>query len=129
MALEIFVAIIDIGVPQHHSYRFEHPRKRRRFSEEADRFRISRSRTETRRLFSKGSGFVQNIFTYDEASEKAEDFILVEILYFLFNNRKTVGHINVEGYFTCSQVADVLQKLGYIPNDVFIALKSLAKLI
>lgn len=42
-------------------------------------------------------------------------------------NRKTVGHINLEGYFTCIQVADALQKLGYVPNDVFLTLNHLVK--
>jgi hypothetical protein len=79
-----------------------------------------------RRFFSKDSGFVQNIFAYDPASEKPDNFLITEILFFLFNNRKTIGLINVEGYFTCRQVADALQKLGYIPDDVFLALNYLA---
>jgi hypothetical protein len=80
-----------------------------------------------RRFFSKDSGFVQNVFSYDDEYEKADNFLLIEILFFLFKNRKTVGHINVEGYFTCLQVADALQKLGYVPDDVFLALKRLAR--
>jgi hypothetical protein len=80
-----------------------------------------------RRFFSKDSGFIQNIFTYDDESEKPDNFLIVEILFFLFNHRKTVGRINIEGYFTCSQVADALQKLGYVPNDVFLALKLLVR--
>jgi hypothetical protein len=46
-----------------------------------------------RRFFSKDSGFVQNIFAYDENSSKPDNFILIEILFFLFNNRKKIGHI------------------------------------
>jgi hypothetical protein len=80
-----------------------------------------------RRFFSDGSGFVQNIFGYDPASEKPDNFLLVEILFFLFRNRKVIGLINVEGYFTCRQVADAMQKLGYVPNDVFLAIKRLAR--
>jgi hypothetical protein len=75
-----------------------------------------------RRFFSNDSGFVQNIFAYDTASEKPDNFLLTEVLFFLFNNRKTIGRINVEGYFTGRQVADALQKLGYVPDDVLLAL-------
>jgi hypothetical protein len=80
-----------------------------------------------RRFFSNDSGFVQNIFTYDDQCEKPDNFLLIEVLFFLFKNRKTVGHINVEGYFTCTQVGDALQKLGYVPDDVFLTLKHLAR--
>jgi hypothetical protein len=78
-----------------------------------------------RRFFSNNSGFVQNIFAYDENSIKPDNFISIEVLFFLFNNRKTIGHINVEGYFTCTQVVDEMQKLGYVPEDVFLCLKHL----
>jgi len=80
-----------------------------------------------RRFFSKDSGFVQNIFTYDDQCEKPNNFLLIEILFFLFKNRKTVGLINVEGYFTCTQVADFMQKLGYVPDDIFLTIKHLAR--
>jgi len=78
-----------------------------------------------RRFFSKDSGFVQNIFSCHDECEKPDNFLTVEILFFLFTNRKTIGHINVEGYFTCFQVADALQKLGYVPDDVYLTLKLL----
>jgi hypothetical protein len=80
-----------------------------------------------RRFFSKDSGFVQNIFAYDDQCEKPDNFLPCEILFFLFRNRKLIGPINVEGYFTCAQVADELQKLGYVPSDVFITLKHLTR--
>lgn len=74
------------------------------------------------RFFSRDSGFVTNIFTYDPSMEKPDNFLYAEILYFLFRNRKTIGLINVEGYFTCTQVADALQNFGYVPKDVYAAL-------
>jgi hypothetical protein len=80
-----------------------------------------------RRLFSNDSGFVQNIFAYDATSKKPDNFILIEILFFLFSNRKMIGLINLEGYFTCQQVADALQKLGYVPDDVFLAIGNLVR--
>ncbi len=80
-----------------------------------------------RRFYSKGSGFVQNIFSYDENCVKPDNFMIVEILFFLFKNRKTTGRINIEGYFTCKQIVDEMQKLGYLPDDVFLGLKQLAR--
>jgi hypothetical protein len=80
-----------------------------------------------RRLFSEDSGFIQNIFSYDDTCEKPDNFLLVEILFFLFQNRKIVGAIGLEGYFSCRQIADALQKLGYIPGDVMIALRQLVR--
>ncbi len=80
-----------------------------------------------RRFFSKDSGFVQNIFSFEDENEKPDNFLIIEVLFFLFTHRKTIGHINIEGYFTCAQVADALQKLGYVPNDVFVTLKLLAR--
>jgi hypothetical protein len=80
------------------------------------------------RLFSSDSGgFVHNIFAFDEELEKPDNFIAVEILYFLTANRKRRGPINIEGYFTCLQISDALQKLGYVPNDVFITIRGLIR--
>jgi hypothetical protein len=48
-------------------------------------------------------------------------------LFFLFQNRKIVGAIGLEGYFSCRQLTDALQKLGYIPDDVMIGLRQLVR--
>ena len=81
-----------------------------------------------RRFFSRDSGgFVQNVFDFDETFEKPDNFLIIEILYFLTMNRRTRGPINIEGYFTCVQVADALQKLGYVPADVFAMIKHLVR--
>ena len=50
-----------------------------------------------RRLFSNDSGFVQNIFAYDATSEKPDNFIVIEILFFLFSNRKISGSLTLRG--------------------------------
>ena len=80
-----------------------------------------------RRLFSRDSGFIQNLFSYDETSQKPDNFLFVEILFFLFNNRKKTGAIGLEGFFSCQQITDALQKLGYVPDDVMIALQHLVQ--
>jgi len=77
------------------------------------------------RLFSDHSGFVSNIFSFDPDWQKPDNFILVEILYFLAVNRKRKGQIGLEGYFTCRHVADEMQRFGYIPEDALGALNLL----
>ena len=61
--------------------------------------------------------------------EKPDNFLLIEILFYIFKKqKKTVGLINVEGYFTCTQIADAMQKMGYVPDDAsFLTLKHLAR--
>jgi hypothetical protein len=78
-------------------------------------------------FFSDHSGFVSNIFTYDPDWEKPDNFLLVEILYNLQRNRKRVGQIGIEGYFTCRSLAQDLQKFGYTPDDTLKALNLLLR--
>ena len=66
-----------------------------------------------RRFFSDGSSFCSEHLRLRPGSEKPDNFLLVEI--------------NVEGYFTCRQAADTMQKVGYVLHDVFVAIKSLAR--
>lgn len=84
-------------------------------------------RTNKRFFSSDSGGFVQNIFAFDQDLEKPDNFLTIEVLYFLIANRKRRGPINIEGYFTCAQVADALQKLGYVPTDVFATIKHLVR--
>ena len=77
------------------------------------------------RLFSDQSGFVTNIFEYNPDWEKPDNFILVELLYWLAHNRKRVGQIGLEGFFTCRHIAAEMQKQGYVPDDTLAALNYL----
>ena len=70
------------------------------------------------RFASEHSGYVVNVLRFEKEWERPDNFILVEILYFLNRNRKTRGEIGLEGYFTCRRVADELQKYGYVPEGV-----------
>ena len=70
------------------------------------------------RFFSDNSGFLTNIFKSDPEWQKPDNFLLIEILYFLARNRKHKGEIGLEGYFTCRHVTEELQRLGYVPEDV-----------
>jgi hypothetical protein len=74
------------------------------------------------RFFSDDSGFVSNIFGFDPDWQKPDNFILIEILYFLARNRKRKGEIGLEGYFSCGRLADELQRMGYVPEDTLAAL-------
>jgi hypothetical protein len=70
------------------------------------------------RFASEHSGYVVNVLHFEKDWERPDNFILVEILYYLNRNRKTRGEIGLEGYFTCRRIADELQKVGYVPEDV-----------
>lgn len=79
------------------------------------------------KFFSDRSGFVSNIFASSPDWQKPSNFLLVEILYLLAVNRKRVGQIGLEGYFTCRYIADDLQRQGYVSEDVLAALNFLLK--
>lgn len=78
-------------------------------------------------FFSDHSGFTSNIFGYDPDWQKPDNFLLVELLYDLARSRKRVGHIGLEGYFTCRSIAEGMQKFGYVPEDTLAALNLLLK--
>jgi hypothetical protein len=69
-------------------------------------------------FFSDHSGFVTNIFACDPEWQKPSNFLLADILYFLARQRKRIGQIGLEGYFTCRHIANALQREGYVPEDV-----------
>jgi hypothetical protein len=79
------------------------------------------------RLASDHSGFVFNLLSCKPEWQKPDNFLLVDILYFLAVNRKRTGQIGLEGYFTCRFVADELQRRGYIPEDVLDGLNLLLR--
>jgi hypothetical protein len=79
------------------------------------------------KFFSDNSGFISNIFSFNSDWQKPDNFLLVEILFFLATNRKRQGQIGLEGYFSCRYVADELQRQGYVPEDVLGGLNLLLK--
>ena len=70
------------------------------------------------RFASDQSGYIINVFGFDKEWERPDNFMLVEVLYYLTVNRKKRGQIGLEGYFTCRHIADILQGYGYVPEDV-----------
>jgi hypothetical protein len=71
------------------------------------------------RFFNHNSGFVSNIFHFDEDWQQPNNFIVPEILFWLADNRKHRGEIGLEGYFSVARIADELQKRGFVPDDVY----------
>jgi hypothetical protein len=82
-------------------------------------FRVLRilMRTEYR-FFNNDSGFVSNIFYFDEDWQQPNNFILPDILFWLADNRKRQGEIGLEGYFSVARLADELQRRGFVRDDV-----------
>lgn len=79
------------------------------------------------RFFSEHSGFVSNVFDSGSEWEKPDNFLLVEILYYLALNKKRTGQIGLQGYFTCESVMHEVQRLGYVERDVLDGLNRLLK--
>jgi hypothetical protein len=78
-------------------------------------------------FFSDHSGFASNIFAYDPDWQKPDNFLFVELLFYLSRNRKKVGQIGLEGYFTCRSIAGDMQKFGYVREDTLAALNVLLR--
>lgn len=70
------------------------------------------------RFFNDNSGFVANIFHFDETWRQPNNFILPEILFWLCDNRKTRGEIGLEGFFSVQRLAEELQRRGFVREDV-----------
>jgi hypothetical protein len=70
------------------------------------------------RFFNNSSGFISNIFYFDEKWQQANNFILPDVLFWLADNRKRRGEIGLEGYFSVARLADELQKRGFVRGDV-----------
>ncbi|HLH98021.1 MAG TPA: hypothetical protein VKW08_23185 [Xanthobacteraceae bacterium] len=70
------------------------------------------------RFFNNESGFVSNVFYFDEDWQQPNNFIIPDILFWLADNRKRQGEIGLEGYFSVARIAEVLQKRGFVRDDV-----------
>jgi hypothetical protein len=79
------------------------------------------------RFFNDNSGYISNIFYYDNDWGRADNFLLTEVLYFLSVNRRRTGEIGLEGYFSVQRICDEIQKLGYDRDDVLHATNYLLK--
>ena len=79
------------------------------------------------RFASDQSGTITNIFRFDPDWQKPDNFMMIEILYFLVMNRKRAGQIGLEGYWTCRHVSEEMQRFGYIPKDTLASLNYLLR--
>ena len=79
------------------------------------------------RFFNDNSGFVANIFHFDEAWHQPNNFVVPEILFWLCDNRKTRGEIGLEGFFAVQRIAEELQRRGFVREDVVSACTWLLK--
>lgn len=79
------------------------------------------------RFFSEdnNTGFISNVFYYSNDWIIPDNFLVIEILYFLIMNRKTNGEIGLEGYFSVRRIQDEIGKLGYASEDIHAAINHL----
>lgn len=84
-------------------------------------------RTDYRFFSDNNNSNITNIFFYDNDWPKADNFILIEILFFLSLNRKINGELGLEGYFSVRRLCDELQRMGYPRESVIGATSYLLK--
>ena len=70
------------------------------------------------RFFSDNAGLVTNIFHFENNWQNPHNFIIPEILFYLADNRKKVGQIGNEGYFSVPHLAGIMQARGIDPEDI-----------
>jgi hypothetical protein len=80
------------------------------------------------RFFHDDSGFVKNIFAFDQTWENPNNFIFIEILFFLSSRRRVRGQIGLEGYFSIEHIANCLELQGFLRSDVLNAANHLVKI-
>ena len=73
------------------------------------------------RYFSDESGFVKNIFKFEHEWENPNNFVLIEILFFLTTHRHVRGQIGLEGYFSVEHIADRMELKGFVRTDILAA--------
>jgi hypothetical protein len=73
-------------------------------------------------FYSEHSGFVANILHTEDGWERPTNFLIPDILFWLYVNRKAAGSIGLEGYYTVIDVGRALELRGYVAGDVFKAL-------
>ena len=124
-ALEMFVAILTSGHLREESITSAGLGAREITIPEYVVLRIL-MRTEYR-FFNNDSGFVTNIFHVGEDWVQPNNFLLCEIIFWLFRNRKARGSIGLEGYYSIEHIASALRPLGCVREDVLSACSFLVR--
>ena len=70
------------------------------------------------RFHSETSGFVANVLYCSSAWVRPTNFLVPDILFWLYKNRKIPGQLGLEGYFSVRFVARELELAGYVADDV-----------
>lgn len=70
------------------------------------------------KFHNENSGFISNIFFCENSWERPSNFLLGEILFWLIRNRKIPGDNGQMGYFSIARIADELEAIGFVREDV-----------
>ena len=70
------------------------------------------------RFFNNSVGFVSNIFYCHNNWKRPNNFMIPEILFWLIGNRKVAGDNGHLGYFSVAHIADQLEVIGFVRDDV-----------
>jgi GTPase SAR1 family protein len=79
------------------------------------------------KFFSEASPFVTNIFGLDNSWERPNNFVNIEILFWLIKKRKLQGDNGQNGYFSIVKIINQMEKLGFETSDTFKACQYLLK--
>ena len=70
------------------------------------------------RFFNDNSGFVANIFYCDRNWARPSNFLLVEALFLLIDQRKEKGDNGQLGFVSMSRLKDELENMGFVRSDI-----------
>ena len=69
-------------------------------------------------LYSDHSGFVANIFHLEEGWQRPSLFLTPDLLFWLYDHRKSVGQIGLEGFFSLEHLFKTFEIRGYVAEDI-----------
>ncbi len=78
--------------------------------------------------FFEGHGFVHNIFNFHPESKDRSHFLKIFILDFLIENRKKIGDVRFEGFFSVGFLIKKFANVGFIELDVHLEIESLLEM-
>jgi hypothetical protein len=115
-ALDMFVAIINSGhMPEDLIATVASGNQIRHFPEHLILRILMR---QDYRFFSEASGFVANIFYCGRSWMRPNNFLPIEVLFYLIGQRKVPGDNGQMGFVSMNRLQDHLEQLGYAKPDI-----------
>lgn len=78
--------------------------------------------------FYEGHGFVHNVFNFHPEARERSHFLKIFILDFLIENRKKIGDVRFEGFYSVGFLVRKFANVGFQEKDVFLEIGSLLEM-